>query len=146
MDFKQRSHLISLAVLLIGVALSALLFFLNWVFGDRRNWHHWLMSLSYVVFIGSGLIAFLIVLGTRYDLPRWRVVGFFLVIGWLAATMLTTTLDSLTLLAEHIARGISIIVMVGGLFVMVIPGFLLMLFPWPPRFLLPKENSAQRKH
>ncbi len=140
MNFKQRSRLISLAVLLTGVMLSGLLFFLNWAFGDRYNWRNWLMSISYTVFIGSVLIAFLIELGTRYDLPRWRVVGFFMVIGWVATAILSTTLDSITFLAENVVRGISAVVVIGGLALLVIPGFLLMLLPWPPHFLLPKKR------
>lgn len=141
MDFKQRSHLISLGVLLAGVSLSGFLFFLNWIIGDRGNWRHWLMSLSYAAFIGSALIAFLIMLGTRYNFPRWRVVGFFMVIGWIAAALISTTFDSLTVLSEHSARGLSSIIVLGGLGVLVLPGFLLMLFPWPPRFLLPKQKK-----
>ncbi|MBN2470295.1 MAG: hypothetical protein JXN59_06170 [Anaerolineae bacterium] len=141
MNFRRRSRLFSLAALLIGVMLSGLLFFLNWAFGDRYNWRNWLMSLSYTVFIGSALIAFLIELGTRYKLPRWRVVGFFMVIGWVALTLISTTLDTITFLAENFARGISVVVTIGGLFALVIPGFLLMLFPWPPRFLLPKQQQ-----
>lgn len=140
MNFEQRSRLFSLAVLLIGVMLSGLLFFLNWAFGDRHNWRNWLMSISYTIFIGAALIAFLIELGARYDLPRWRVVGFFMIIGWVAAAILSTTLESLNFLAENVVRGISVVVVIGGLVVLVIPGFLLMLFPWPPHFLLPKKR------
>lgn len=143
MEFKQRSFLISVTVLLVGVMLSGLFFFLNWVFGDRGNWRHWLMSLSYATFVGSALIAFLIMLGTRYNLPRWRVVGFFMVIGWIAASLISTTFDSLTLLSQHVARGLSSVIVLGGLGVLVLPGFLLMLFPWPPKFLLPKHQNNQ---
>lgn len=141
MEFKQRSYLISIAVLLFGVMLSGLLFFLNWIFGERGNWRHWLMSLSYAAFIGSAMIAFLVMLGTRYNLPRWRVVGFFMIIGWIATSLISTTFDSLTLLSDHTARGLSSLIVVGGLGALVLPGFLLMLFPWPPRFLLPKQKQ-----
>jgi hypothetical protein len=127
------------------VMTSGLLFFLNWQFGDRGNWRHWLMSISYAVFIGAALIAFLVELGARYDLPRRRVAGFFMVIGWMAASLLSTTLDTLTILSQNAARGISFAVVAGGLFALVIPGFLLMLLPWPPRFLEPhkQDNHSQ---
>ncbi len=134
MDFKQRSFLISIAVLLIGILLSGVLFFLNWVLQDRYPWVSWLMPLSYASFLGSALIAFLIQLGTRYDFPRGRVIGFMLVIGWIAASLLSTTLDTLTI-SQDMARGISDTIIIGGLFVLVLPGFLLILLPWPPRFL-----------
>ncbi|GAB4575493.1 MAG: hypothetical protein Kow0077_27290 [Anaerolineae bacterium] len=143
MDFKIRSRLIAIAVLLVGIMLSGLFFFLNWAFGDRNNWRTWLMSLSYASFIGSGLIAFIIELGTRYKLPRGRVIGFFMVIGWVAASLFSTTLDTLTVLSEFTAKGLSFIIVVGGLFVLVIPGFLLMLLPWPPSFLNPRQDRPR---
>ncbi|NPV67510.1 MAG: hypothetical protein HPY64_10230 [Anaerolineae bacterium] len=133
MNFKQRSHLISTAIILVGVMLSGTLFFLNWTFGDRYNWTNWLMSLSYAVFIGSGLVAFLIELGARYTLPRGRVVGFFMIITWIAGSLLSTTLESISFLSQQFNRSLLLVFVVGGLFVLVIPGFLLLLFPWPPR-------------
>jgi magnesium-transporting ATPase (P-type) len=137
---RARSRIISMAVLLLGVLISGTLFFLNWVYGDRYTWNNWLMSLSYAVFLGSGLIAFIIQLGLRYDLPPLRVAGFFMIIGWIAGSLISTTLDTLTVLSSHLAQGISYVIVVGGLFVLVIPGFLLMLFPWPPTFLNPRDN------
>lgn len=143
MNQQQRSHLISMAVLLIGVLLSGILFFLNWVFGDRYAWNNWLMSLSYASLLGCGLIAFIIQLGIRYNLSRGRVIGFFMIIGWVAGSLISTTLDTIHFLSERVAQGISYAVVVGGIFVLVIPGFMLMLFPWPPVFLPPKNNNQR---
>lgn len=141
MDQKLRSHLISIAVLLFGVLLSGVLFFLNWVFGDRARWDNWLMTLSYASFLGSLLVAFLIQVGIRYALPKWRVVGFFLVIGWIAASLFSTTLETVAIFSQHVAQGISYTIVIGGLAVLVVPGFLLMLLPWPPRFLTRKNGD-----
>jgi len=143
MNFKQRSYLISMAVILGGVMLSGVLFFLNWVFGDRYNWTNWLMSLSYAVFIGSGLVAFIIQLGARYTLSRGRVAGFVMIIIWIAGSLLSTTLESIHFLSQQFARGLSLAFVVGGLFVLVIPGFLLILFPWPPRFRKTPDESSR---
>ncbi len=142
MNFKQRSRFISIAVVLVGVMLSGILFFLNWVFGDRYNWTNWLMSLSYAVFIGSALVAFIIELGARYTLSRGRVAGFFMVITWIAGSLLSTTLETINFLSQRFARGLSLLFVVGGLFVLVIPGFLLMLFPWPPRFRASSRDAS----
>jgi hypothetical protein len=143
MNTRLRSHLISIAVLLIGVFISGILFFLGWILGNDDPWKAWLMPLSYAAFLGSGLIAFLIQLGIRYDLPRGRVIGFLMVIGWVAASLLSTTLDTLTFLSKGVAQGISYAIVIGGLLVLVLPGFLLMLLPWPPHFLPPKHPRSE---
>ena len=139
-ELRIRTHVISMAVLLLGVAISGVLFFLNWAFGDRYTWNNWLMSLSYAAFIGCGLIAFILQLGLRYNMPRWRVVGCFIIIGWIAAALISTTLDTLHFLSTVVVEGISYAIVLGGLVVLVIPGFLLMLLPWPPHFLQPKNQ------
>ncbi len=141
---KARSQLLSMAVMLIGVLLSGLFFFLNWAYGERYTWDNWLMSLSYASFLGSGLIAFIIQLGLRYNLPPVRVAGFFMIIGWVAASLISTTLDTITFLSQHLVQGLSYVIAVGGINVLVIPGFLMMLFPWPPTFLPPKEQSNKQ--
>jgi len=140
MDKRFRSHLISIAVMLIGVLLSGLFFFLNWAFKGRFAWADWLPPLSYASFLGAALIAFLIQLGIRYDFARSRVIGFMMVIGWIAASLLSTTLETLRILSAHLARGLSLVVILGGLVVLVLPGFLLMLLPWPPRFIRAKKD------
>jgi hypothetical protein len=107
MDKRFRAHLISIAVMLIGVLLSGLFFFLSWIFKDRFAWAAWLPPVSYASFLGAALIAFLIQLGIRYDFARSRVIGFILVIGWIAASLLTTALDALRIVSAHLARGLS---------------------------------------
>ncbi len=141
MNFRLRTQLISTAVLLIGISISGALFFLNWAFGNRYVWNNWLMFLSYAVFIGAALIAFILQLGAHYDLPRGRVIGFFMIIGWVAAALISTTLDTISFLSKNVAQFISYIIVLGGLAFMVIPGFLLLLFPWPPKFLHPKSRD-----
>ncbi len=143
MNPRLRAHLISMAVLLIGVLLSGGLFFIKWVLGSDHPWSSWLMPLSYAAFLGCGLIAFLIQLGIRYDLPRSRVIGFLMVIGWVTASLLSTTLDTLNFISKQIGQGISYTIVIGGLAALVLPGFLLMLLPWPPRFLVPKAPPAR---
>jgi hypothetical protein len=140
MDKRFRAHLISIAVMLIGVLLSGLFFFLSWIFKDRFAWAAWLPPVSYASFLGAALIAFLIQLGIRYDFARSRVIGFILVIGWIAASLLTTALDALRIVSAHLARGLSLVIILGGLILLVIPGFALMLFPWPPRFIKAKKD------
>jgi len=140
MDKRFRAHLISIAVMLVGVLLSGLFFFLNWAFKDRYAWASWLPPLSYASFLGAALIAFLIQLGIRYDFSRSRVAGFMMVIAWIAASLLSTTLETLRIVSAHLARGISLVIILGGLAVLVLPGFLLMLLPWPPRFIKAKKD------
>lgn len=144
MDKRLRAHLISIAVMLIGVLLSGLFFFLNWAFKERFTWASWLLPLSYASFLGAALIAFLIQLGIRYDFSRGRVAGFMMVIAWIAASLLSTTLETLRIFSAPLARDIATIVILGGLVVLVLPGFLLMLFPWPPRFIKAKKERPPR--
>lgn len=144
MNLRRRAHLISMAVLLFGVLLSGGLFFANWVLGSDHLWSSWLMPLSYAAFLGCGLIAFLIQLGIRYNLPRSRVIGFFMVIGWVTAALLSTTLDTLHFISKPTGEGISYVIVIGGLVVLVLPGFLLVLLPWPPHFLLPKTPPSRQ--
>ncbi|MFC1961031.1 hypothetical protein ACFLYO_10000 [Chloroflexota bacterium] len=144
MDYKTRAYFISLGTLLIGVSLSGMLFFLHWVFDKRLNLGEWLLWLSYAVFIGSALIAFILQIGSRYNLPRMRVAGFLLIIIWIAAALISTVLDSITLLSTNMVQGISYTIVIGGFFVLVVPGFLLMIFPWPPRFLIPKTTDTPK--
>ncbi len=146
MEPRRRSHLISLAILLLGVLLSGGLFFVSWILGSEHPWVSWLMPLSYAAFLGCALIAFLIQLGIRYKLPRGRVIGFLMVIGWVAASLLSTTLETLTFLSEQIVRGISYGIVVGGLVVLVLPGFLLILLPWPPRFLTRRQPPDEQQN
>lgn len=143
MDHKLRAHLISLGTLLIGVSISGLLFFMHWVLNRRLNIGEWLLWLSYAVFIGSALIAFILQIGARYNLPRARVAGFLLIIAWIVVALASTILDSIYYLSAQLIQGISYTVVIGGLLVLVIPGFLLMIFPWPPRFLIPKADDHQ---
>ena len=113
MDKRFRAHLISIAVMLVGVLLSGLFFFLNWAFKDRYAWASWLPPLSYASFLGAALIAFLIQLGIRYDFSRSRVAGFMMVIFWIAASLLSTTLETLRIVSAHLARGISLVIILG---------------------------------
>lgn len=144
MDKRFRAHLISIAVMLVGILLSGLFFFLNWIFKDRFAWAGWLPPLSYASFLGAALIAFLIQLGIRYDFSRSRVIGFMMVIFWIAASLLSTALETLRIVSAHLARGVSLVIILGGLVVLVLPGFALMLFPWPPRFIKAKKDRPPR--
>ena len=146
MDIKTRSHLISLAVMLFGVLLSGLFFFLSWVIAENSPWKQWLMLLSFAAFFGCMVIALLIHIGTNYNLPRGRAAGFMMVIAWIAISLLSTSLDTLSFLSEHTARGLSYFLVMGGLILLVLPGFLLILLPWPPKFLEPKEQTANNTH
>ncbi len=145
MDPRLRSHLISAAILLASVLLSGIFFFLHWALKGRFDWAGWLMPLSYATFLGGALIAFLVQFGLYYRLPRRRVVGFMLVIAWVAASLLSTLLETLTIVSKHMARGISYLIVIGGFFALVIPGFLLILLPWPPRFLQRRPPPTKSK-
>lgn len=144
--FRLRAQLISLAVILGGVLLSGVLFFLYWALGEQHEWAAILMLLSFAVLFGSLVIAAIIRLGLRYDFPRGRVLGFMMVIGWIAASLLSTTLDTLAFISTNVAQGISYLIVLGGLVVLVVPGFLLILLPWPPklrRFRWPRDRSGR---
>lgn len=149
MNYRQRTQLISLAVVLVGVLLSGLFFFLNWVLGDSYAWAKWLMPLSYATFLGAGLIAFIIQFGMRYTFPRGRVIGFFMIIGWISLSLISSLLETLTIISVNDAQGISYVVILGGLVVLVLPGFLLLILPWPPRFTEPRrpddDHQSKRK-
>lgn len=143
MDRRIRGHLISMAVLLAGVLLSALLFFLHWVLDETHPWVYWLMPLSYAVLLGCALIAVLIQLYLRYRLPRGRVIGITMIIAWVALALLSTVFDtmgSLTLPGNIPLQSSAIIIVCGGV-LLVIPGFLLIIFS--PRFLsgLPPDED-----
>lgn len=140
---RIRGHLISVAVLLVGIVLSAIFFFLNWALGDAFPWVSWLMPLSYAAFLGSALIAVLIQLYLRYKLPRGRILGTALIILWVAASLLSTALDTLTV-SQNMALGISGMVVIVGFVLLVIPGFLLILFP--PRFLERQGGPRDEKN
>lgn len=141
---RLRSKLISIAVMLIGVLLSGLFFFLAWAVGEQNPWYNLLMPLSFAAFLGSAAITFIIQFGLRVQLERSRVIGFMLVIVWIGASLLSTTLETLRIMSAHLARGISYVIVAGGLIVLVIPGFLLMLFPWPPRLRKPPAERPSR--
>jgi hypothetical protein len=131
MDRQIRGHLLSMAVLLIGTAGSALLFFLHWALGASHAWVFWMMPLSYAVLLGSALIAVLVQLYVRYRLPRRRVIGITLIIVWVALSLLSTVLDtlgSLSLPGDIALRASGIITICGGV-LLVIPGFVLILLP-----------------
>ncbi len=141
MNFKQRTHLISLAIVLIGALLSGLFFFLHWVIGETYSWTRWLMPLSYATFLGTGLIAFIIQFGMRYKFPRGRVIGFFMIIGWISLSLMSSLLETLTILSINVTQGATHLIVLGGLVILVLPGFLLLLLPWPPRFTNPRDPN-----